>query len=78
MDKFQQRAADSLRTRNEDAIRTAAERVKEYAGYVLRDLERGRTSSYAGSLLADAQVIVTRSAALEALGEMGKILEAEA
>lgn len=77
MDAWQQRAIGRTRTRHEDAIREAADKAQDYARYVLRDLEHGRTSSYAANLLDCAQAVVTRSAQLDALAEVGKILKAE-
>jgi hypothetical protein len=79
MDDFQTRALGNLRKRHEDKIRQAAEEIREYAGYLLRDLGSGRTSTsshYAGDILTDAREIVTRFAALEAIGDAVGILEA--
>lgn len=77
MDKFQERAIGNLRTRHEDAIRAAADRIRECAEYILRDLEQGRTSHYADDVLAAAQAIVIRSAALDAVNDAAMIVEAE-
>ena len=76
MDDFHARALKSLRGRHENKIRQAAENVREIAGYVLRDLDAGRTGlRYATDIATDAQDIVRRLAALEAMGEAVSILE---
>ena len=78
MDAFQERAIGSHRTRHEAKIRAAAEEIREYAGYILRDLDNGSTSShYAGDVLADAQEIVRRFAMLEAMADVTGIVEAK-
>ena len=73
LDAWQQRQTKNVRSRHEDAIRTAAAEAKELAGYVLRDLEAGRSCSYAGGLLSAAHAIVKASAAIDAIDETLKI-----
>ena len=63
MDTFQERAIGNHERRHRDTIRKAAEEIREYADYILRDVDKGHTSSkYAGTVLADAQEIVKRFA----------------
>lgn len=79
MDEFQQRALKSLRERHENKITQLAESIQEEIGYVLLRIGSGNASStghYAGSIATDAQEIVTRLAALEALGDAVDIFEA--
>jgi hypothetical protein len=81
LDAGQQRAYDNLRQRHEDKIRKAAEEIREYAGYILRDLDRKNagkpraTIRFADDILQDAQVIWARIAALEAIVDVTEILE---
>lgn len=77
MDDFQTRALNNLRQRHTDKIRQAAEHIRDYAGYVLRNLDSGNTTSYyVRDIASDAQELVTRFAALEAIEETAGILEA--
>lgn len=72
MDDFQARALGSLTKRHEARIRENAERIREHIGYVLQRIDAGRadaTGLYARDIAASAQEIVTRVAALEAIGE---------
>lgn len=78
MDQFQERAIASHRSRHEETIRAAAARIQEYAGYILRDLDAGRTSGrYAGDIFMDAQALVTRFAMLEAMSDVTGIMATE-
>lgn len=77
MDTFQERAIGNHKRRHEETIRKAAEEIREYADYILRDLDQGRTSShYARDVLTDAQAIVTRFAMLEAMADVTGIVAA--
>ena len=79
MEEFQQRALKNLRARHENKITQLAESIQEEIGYVLNRIGGGNVSSaghYAGSIATDAQDIVTRLAALEALGDAIGIFEA--
>lgn len=79
MDNFQARALGNLRRRHEDKIRQNAEHIQEYIGYVLTRLDAGNVTSvthHAVGIASDAQEIVTRLAALEAIAEAAGILEA--
>ena len=64
---YEQRAYQNMRQR----------RIEEYAGYILRDLERGRPlQHYAGGLLDDAQDLVTAFAEIEAMHEVKEVFDA--
>jgi hypothetical protein len=77
MDDFQKRAISNHQSRHREKIRKAAEEIREYAGYILRDLDQGHASSrFAGDVLTDAQTIVTRFAMLEAMGDVTGIIDA--
>jgi predicted DNA-binding ArsR family transcriptional regulator len=77
MDDFQKRAIGNHQRRHRDTIRRDAETIREYADYILRDLDQGRTSShYAGDVVTAARAIVTRFAMLEAMGDVIGIIEA--
>jgi hypothetical protein len=77
MDEFQERAIGNHERRHRDAIRKAAEEIREYAEYVFRDVNKGYTSChFAGDVLADAQTIVTRFAMLEAMRDVTGIVKA--
>ena len=76
MDDFQARALGSLTKRHEDKIRENAERIREHTGYVLQRIDAGRADSvslYARDIATSAQEIVSRVAALEAIGEAAGI-----
>ena len=76
MDDFQKRAIGNHERRHRDEIRRAAEEIREYADYVLRDLNKGcRSSHWAGTVLTDAQSIVTRFSMLEAMRDVTSIME---
>jgi hypothetical protein len=77
MDDWQTRALGNLRKRHEDKIRQDAERIQEYIGYVLARIDGGNVTSvthHARGIASDAQEIVSRLAALEAIGETVGIL----
>ena len=80
MDSFQERAIGNHRSRHEETIRKAAEEIREYAGYILRDLDdhsrEAVSSRYASDVLTDAQTIVTRFAMLEAMADVTGIVAA--
>jgi hypothetical protein len=78
MDDFQARAIGNLKKRHEDKIRQNAEHIQEYIGYVLARLDSGNVTSvthHAVGIASDAQEIVIRLAALEAIAEATGILE---
>lgn len=78
MDDFQARALGNLSKRHEDKIRENAKRIQEHIGYALQRIDAGRadaTGLYARDIAASAQEIVSRVAALEAIGEAVGILE---
>lgn len=78
MDDFQARALGNLRKRHEDKIRQNAEQIQEYIGYLLARLDSGNVTSVshqARGIASDAQEIVSRLAALEAVTEAAGILE---
>lgn len=78
MDDFQTRALRNLKKRHEDKIRQHAERIREYTGYVLARLDSGDATPvthYARDIASDAQEIVSRLVALEAIAEAAGILE---
>jgi hypothetical protein len=79
MDDFHARALKSLRERHENKIRQDAEEIQEYIGYVLARTDKGVSGAlignYASTIAADAQEIVTRIAALEAMKDATGILE---
>jgi hypothetical protein len=78
VDDFSKRAIGNLNDRHREKAKAEAEQIREYAGYLLRDLEAGRVSStYARSILDSAQAVVVRLAALEAVKETTGILAAE-
>lgn len=80
MDEFQTRAIKSLRERHENKITQLAESIQEEIGYALSRLASGNAiwaGHYANSIATDAQEIVTRLAALEALGDAVGIFEAK-
>jgi len=62
---FEERALRNLRERHTDQLRVAATRIREYAGYILSDLDAGRPLTY--HLVSDAIEIERRGAALEAI-----------
>lgn len=75
---FQRRALDNLTGRHTRRAKAEAERVREYAGWLIRDLDAGRLPNHhARDLLASAQEIVARLSALEAIGETTGILVPE-
>ena len=77
MDDFHARALKSLRERHEDRIRRAAATIQEEIGYLIDrlDAQRGTPEHYARRIATDAQEIVTRFAALEAMADATAILE---
>lgn len=79
MDDFHARALKSLREQHEKNIWQAAEEIQEYIGYVLARAAKGVSGaligSYASTIATDAQEIVTRLAALEAMKDATEILE---
>jgi hypothetical protein len=80
MDDFHVRALKNLRERHETKIRQLAESIQQEIGYTLTRLDSGHKGSasighYAGSIATDAQEIVTRLAALEAMTDATEILE---
>jgi hypothetical protein len=78
MDDFQARALGNLRKRHEDKIRQDAERIRDYIGYVLARLYSGSATSashHAQGIASDAQEIVKRLAALEAIEEAAGVLD---
>jgi hypothetical protein len=78
LDKFQARAIGNHQRRHEAKIRDAATRIQEYAGYVLRDLDRGKIiGHFADDILSDAQTLVVRLAMLEAMADVTGIIETE-
>ncbi len=80
MDAFQERALRNLRERHENKISQLAESIQEEIGYILARIGSGALASvghYARSVATDAQEIVTRLAALEALGDAVGIIEAK-
>lgn len=81
MDDFHARALKSRRERHENKIDQLAESIQEEIGYMLTRLNSGSygrasVGHYAHSIATDAQEIVTRLAALEAIGDAVSILEA--
>lgn len=75
LEGFQQRALDNLTGRHTRRAKAEAERIREYAGWLIRDLDAGRLPNHhARDLLASAQEIVARLSALEAIGEATGIL----
>lgn len=72
--QWQTRAAGSIRTRHESKIRELAEDIIANAGYILADLDRDRVPVLR-NLLADAQQISSRVAALEAIKELTEVYE---
>lgn len=42
LEGFQRRALENLKKRHTDRVRAEAERIREYIGYVISDLESGR------------------------------------
>ena len=80
MDDWQASALGNLRKRHEDKVRQQAGRIQDYVGYLLALLDSGDMAScacYARDIASDAQEIVSRLAALEAIGETAGILEAK-
>jgi hypothetical protein len=77
MDDFQTRALKDLRDRHEGEIRRLATSIQEEIGYLIRDLDHQHATPghYARRVATDAQEIVTRVAALEALGDAVGIFE---
>ena len=76
-DKFTKRAIASQCSRHENQIRQCAERVQEYAGYILARLDAG-TIPAGFDLVGDAVEIKQRIFALEAIKDTTGIYEAEA
>jgi len=77
VDDWQARAIQSVTKRHEEKVRQYAERIQEHIGYVLTRLDAGKAFSvghYASGIASDAHEIVSRIAALEALGEATGIL----
>jgi hypothetical protein len=76
-DKFTERAIKSQRERHEHQIRQCAERIQQYAGYILARLDAG-TIPAGFDLVTDAVEINRRIFALEAIKDTTGIYEAEA
>ena len=78
MDDFDARRLKNLRERHEKKINQLAESIQQEIGYVLTRIASGNINSvahYANSIATDAHEIVTRLAALEAMGDATSILE---
>lgn len=76
-DKHTERALRSQRERHEGQIRQSAERIQEYAGYILKRLDAGAIPA-GYDLITDAVEIRQRIWALEAIKDIVGIYEAEA
>jgi len=77
MDDFHKRALKNIRDRNEARITEEAQRIREYAGYVLKRIEQGRADScslYAADIKSSAERMAAAIGALETLEEALKIL----
>ena len=77
MDDFQTRALKNLRGRHEDQIRRLAASIQEEIGYLIHglDSQHATPGHFARRIATDAQEIVARFAALEAIGDAVGILE---
>ena len=77
MDDFQTRAIGNQRSRHTDKIRQNAEQIREYTSYLLARLDRdgSSVSHYADGIASDANEIVARFAALQAMDEALAVLE---
>jgi len=80
MDDFHARALKSLRERHENKIDQLAASILDEIGYMLNRLNiggagRASVGHYASSIATDAQEIVVRLAALEAMQDATGILE---
>jgi hypothetical protein len=70
---FEARATASLIKRHEDLIRENAERIREHIGYAISRIDSGHAASvelYARDIARDAQEIVSRVAALDAISDL--------
>lgn len=80
MDAFHERALNSLAQRHTNKILQLTESIRQEIGYIAQRLDSGPVAAssvghYAQSIATDAQEIVTRLAALEAITDTTAILE---
>lgn len=74
-DEGTRRALDSQRRRHTARALKLAEDIREYAGYIIRDLEAGQPVTY--RLTADAVDLDKRVAMLEAIRDTEEIFAAD-
>ena len=77
LDPIQQRMMGDLTDRHMNKAIECAEHIEEYVGYLLRDLRSGDTlSTYAPTILTDAQEIIRRLGILEGVKDSMAIVAA--
>lgn len=75
-EQWQEHAVRNIEDRHVSRIRELAESLRENAGYLLADLDRGREPRLR-NVLGDAQQIAERIRALEAVREVTGIYESK-
>jgi hypothetical protein len=78
LDSGQQRAYENLNERHFKQAYQAAKDVREYIGYVLRDLDRGQIPAYTERVLSEAQELARRVLILREINEVTAILKSGA
>jgi hypothetical protein len=78
MADFEQRAYESIRARHITKVRQLAESIRDGAGYVLADLDRGDTFLHGHNIAEDAAELRRRLDVLDALKELKGIYESGA